>query len=708
MPIKLKQITKRLLQHRWVSFFWERPHHLWAIKVTFSIALLLIPMVIAKHFTYGITLAMGVIAMALSETDMHPKKRLQSLTVTLLCFFLATLIVECLYAHPLWFSLWISFGFFFIIILGGIKSHYQTLTFGVLLVSIYAMIGFNAFDRDFMQPVLLTLGAAFYGLFSWLLLRMNPKRLLQEQLSLAYSKLSEYLDLKASMFPSKTELQEQKRNELAQKNVEVVQQIERCKNEILRYSYASNNHQKEAVTSLYNRLLQLMELHERATSSHERYDLLSKNTQHHELIEGFGLYMREIAKALRQYARCLLTESNYQHSIALQWTATALQNLMQTHHNKLQNNALPMLLNNLNRIEQTLYSFASEENSENILLQHYNGKPLKQTIKNLLQLKHPRFRFAIRLTISILAGYFIMNYFHIRNGEWILLTALLVNQQSYSATRQRFYHRILGTFIGVLLGALISDVLPTKTGQIALLLGSAYAFFLWVRQRYTIAVVFITIFVMSAFNIQTDGGLEMLLPRLLHTLIGALLGWLTARFLWADWQYKQLPKLLFESVNANRIYFESITKNTVDDSTYQQKRSNAHLADNALTSSWKSMHFEPKHKRISQKTAYNLTFLNHALLSYISAFAIQENTRKLTDDEKKMCQQINTILIITEKVLTQTQTIKETKLKHYQSEVERLNNLKQTSNNPNLILIHNITRISVDLLNQAAHLKMKP
>lgn len=73
-----------------------------------------------------------------------------------------------------------------------------------------------------------------------------------------------------------------------------------------------------------------------------------------------------------------------------------------------------------------------------------------------------------------------------------------------------------------------------------------------------------------------------------------------------------------------------------------------------------------------------------------------------------MCQQINTILIITEKVLTQTQTIKETKLKHYQSEVERLNNLKQTSNNPNLILIHNITRISVDLLNQAAHLKMKP
>ena len=36
-----------------------------------------------------------------------------------------------------------------------------------------------------------------------------------------------------------------------------------------------------------------------------------------------------------------------------------------------------------------------------------------------------------------------------KNG-WILLTSLIVCQQTYSETRQRMFHRIAGTFIGVL------------------------------------------------------------------------------------------------------------------------------------------------------------------------------------------------------------------------------------------------------------------
>lgn len=690
-----KKIIHRLYDW-WVSFFWIRPHHLWAFKVSLSVSLVLIPTLFLELSAYGLTLAMGVIAMALSETETHPKARLKSFSITLCSFFIATSVTEIIYpTHQLLFTLWITIGFFFILLLGGIQAKWQSISFGTVLISIYAMIGAKMFNQWFYQPLLLTSGAFCYGFLSWLFLSFRPTRLLEEQLSIAFYRLSEYLEMKSKLFPSETEEQQQQRNELAQKNVEVVQQIERYRLELSQYFSQLNAKEAQTISWMYYHCELLEELHERAASSHERYDVLSNQTSHPELIEGFGLFMAEIAKALNKYASTLLSGTFYKQPIALKWTSSALSNLLYSYSDDNQYNALKLLYSNLKRIEQVLMQLSKNTTTQNILLKFDKKETYYTSLSKIWNYRHPRFRFAVRMCIAFFIGYTLMLFLEIQNGEWIILTSLLVNQQTYSATRIRFWNRVIGTFVGVILGAIISNLLPTKWGQTVLFISSVYAFFYWLRLRYTTAVIFITVFVMSAFNIQSEQGLAVLLPRLLDTLIGAILSFLTVRFLWVDWQYKQLPKLTMKALEANMNYWKHIiTKKKVN-----FYRSQAHIADNALTTAWKNMTIEPRKKRISQKTAYNLTFLNHALLSYMSAFNIQKNIQ-LSEEEYQICQTITQILTLAHQCLPNPKKLTNDTLSHYRKIEEELLQHKLKRENPKMILLHNITRISVDLLTE--------
>ena len=71
----------------WIEVFWKSPYHLSALKVTISIAFLLIPSLLLFNNPFiGATMALGVVAMALGETDVHPRGRTKSATISLLIY----------------------------------------------------------------------------------------------------------------------------------------------------------------------------------------------------------------------------------------------------------------------------------------------------------------------------------------------------------------------------------------------------------------------------------------------------------------------------------------------------------------------------------------------------------------------------------------------------------------------------------------------
>ncbi len=695
----------------WLNVFWKNPPHLWALKVTVSIAFLLIlSEIIFDNSFIATTLALGVVAMALGETDVHPRGRLKSAVITLLLFLLSSSIVGLLLPYPIIFGIALGVMVFSLTLLAGISSRLQGITFGTLLIITYTMLGAGTDAQWYLQPLLYVVGASIYSTISILLLYFRPLRLLREQLSSGFSYLAQYIDVKAGLFPSAPNEQENIRNQLAQHNIQLAQQIEVCKRDLYSYSAESDRKMRAVVNIYYRKWFLLQEMQERATSSHEQYDVLSGQVKNADLIEGFGQLMREITGAMHQYAESLLTSETYKHPLSLMWTVTAMRKMLDAEKetSEAHYSTLSLLMNNLSGLEQSLRN--EEKTDRQIEVSDYNARrPERQPLSIILTPRHPRFRFAVRLTLCLLLGYSFMQIFQVEKGAWILLTSLIVVQQTYSATRQRLFHRIFGTLLGVVLGVSLAHLLPTLMGQILLMLGSVYAFFFWLKKNYTVAAIFITIYVLGAFNLLAGEGVAVMLPRIIDTLIGGMLAYFVVRYIWPDWQYKQLPILLHTAVTKNRCYFQSIYDVSISETEYVHNRRSAHNADNALTSGWKDMRLEPKSKRHYQQRALRLTDLNHALLSYISAFGVHNHKIKhpLAEHELRFCCNVNHILQFVEETMSQQVNDLQfdehlAQANEWEGEIARI---KLDTDNQRYALIHNIARVSRELLVEARGLK---
>jgi len=684
----------------WINVFWKNPNRLWALKVAASIAFLLIPAELLFHNSFiGTTMALGVVAMALGETDVHPRGRMKSASIALVLFFITSSLVGILLPFPALFAVMLCILTFSLTLAGGMNSRTQGVTFGAMLIFVYTMMGAGNSERWFYQPILYTIGAFCYSVVSILLLRYRPYRLLKEQLARGFHYLAEYIDLKANLFPSDPQVQMQIRNQLAQKNIELAQQIEICKSNLYSYSAESSADIRPVVNVYYKKWFLLQEMQERAISSHEQYDLLTREVGNIELMEGFGQLMREIGKAMHLFGDSLLTDQPYKHPLSLKWTMSAVQKMLEEERGEPHYLTLSLLMRNLTGLEENLRE--EETLSAQIDVTVFNTrKPESTRLSSMLTPEHPRFKFAVRLTLSWLLGYGIMQLFHFEKGAWILLTSLIVFQQTYSATRMRLFHRVFGTLIGVILGVTLAHLLPTLSGQILLLIASIYLFFYWLKKNYVVAAIFITTYVLASFNLLSDQGIAVMFPRIVDTLIGGTITYLVVRFVWPDWQYKQLPGLLLNAVIKNKRYFESVYEGTVTEEGYLHNRRTAYNADNALTSAWKGMRLEPKKSRQYEESAFSLTNLNHALLSYISAFGVHKHAESLTLKEREFCRDISVVLQYVTELLTGTADTSQldTLLQTANCREESLEELQHDATNRRAGLIYNIAHVSRELL----------
>lgn len=698
---------RKKLRKFWVKTFWKSPQRLQALKVCFSICLGLIPLLYAGQNYLGATFSLGVVATALSETQVHPRLRLKTSVLKLVCFWVTATVVQWAWGYPIFFGFLLIFSTFFLLILGGINGHYQKVTFGILLLTVYTLLGMNPHYSWWYQPTFYVIGGGVYSLVSGVMLYLKPWRGLKELLSAGFEKIALYTVTKSELFPSDAKKQRTVRNKLAQINIDISAQIDLLFFELNHYYKASSDKGKALLSAYYKQWELLQELHIRLASSHEKYDLLSQNPQSPEIMEGFGQLMKELGKAIGAYAQNLLADEPYSHPISLQWTTIALKEILEKRKSDKNYVALCLLFKNLSEIEKLLRQFANT--SEQAQALNWAAPPKKTSLGEILKISHPRFRFSVRLTLCYLVAYVLIKEFNITKGAWILMTCLIIAQQTYSATTQRLAHRIMGTLAGVILGFILNALLPTKEGQLLLMLGSEFLFFYWIQSNYTLSVVFITTFVLAIFNLQMLSGAEVMVPRIIDTVLAGALVYVATRFIWPDWQYKKLPALLAYSVKENLEYFRSVSYLPTDENTRIALKNNAHLADNKLTMAWKGMLSEPKGKRSLIKNAYNISYLNHSLLSYIAALHSQKIFTHLSADEKQICQEIDQMLCDTLHLENQYFSIEDMsqRIAHYQGWEQKLFEQKKISQSPSVILLHNIANVSLSLLSESYSLELR-
>ena len=130
-----------------------------------------------------IPLTLGVVAAGLSDIDDRFSVRIMNLIYTYIGFFITAASVYFLFPYPIIFALGLIVSCIGWILLGSLGRRYATISYGCLVISVYSMLGVGLFDHWYIQPLLLVIGAAWYGLISTISFLLCPVRQVQDKLS---------------------------------------------------------------------------------------------------------------------------------------------------------------------------------------------------------------------------------------------------------------------------------------------------------------------------------------------------------------------------------------------------------------------------------------------------------------------------------------------------------------------------------------------
>lgn len=581
-----------------------------------------------------IPLTLGVVAAALTDLDDRLTGRLRNLAITLVCFFIASASVELLFPWPPLFALGLTVSTIGFILLGGLGQRYATIAFGALLIAIYTMLGVTLYDHWYLQPLFLLAGAVWYNLLTLSGHLIFPIRPLQDNLARSYEQLARYLELKSRLFDPDLEDESQAPlYDLALANGQLVATLNQTKVSLLTRLRGDRGQRGTRRTLQYYFMAQ--DIHERASSSHIQYQTLRDQFRYSDVMFRFQRMLSMQAQACQKLSRAILLREPYQHDAhferAFMHLDAALDRVRASGASDEQINALGFLLNNLRAIDAQLATIESVQttapagsNTETLLADDRLGglNDIWLRLRRNMSPESALFRHAVRMSLVLCAGYAFIQFTGLQHGYWILLTSLFVCQPNYNATRHRLALRIIGTLVGVAIGLPVLLLVPSIEGQLVLIVLTGVLFFAFRNVQYAHATMFITLLVLLCFNLLGEG-FEVALPRIIDTLIGCAIAWAAVSFIWPDWKFRNLPRVLDRAMNANCRYLDAILEQYHQGRdnrlAYRVARRDAYNRDAELASVVSNLSTEPRADGAQRETAFRLLCLNHTFTSYISA-----------------------------------------------------------------------------------------
>lgn len=377
------------------------------------------------------------------------------------------------------------------------------------------------------------------------------------------------------------------------------------------------------------------DIHERASSSHIQYQTLRDQFRYSDVMFRFQRMLSMQAQACQKLSRAILLREPYQHDAhferAFMHLDAALERVRASGASDEQINALGFLLNNLRAIDAQLATIESVQttapagsNTETLLADDRLGglNDIWLRLRRNMSPESALFRHAVRMSLVLCAGYAFIQFTGLQHGYWILLTSLFVCQPNYNATRHRLALRIIGTLVGVAIGLPVLLLVPSIEGQLVLIVLTGVLFFAFRNVQYAHATMFITLLVLLCFNLLGEG-FEVALPRIIDTLIGCAIAWAAVSFIWPDWKFRNLPRVLDRAMNANCRYLDAILEQYHQGRdnrlAYRVARRDAYNRDAELASVVSNLSTEPRADGAQRETAFRLLCLNHTFTSYISA-----------------------------------------------------------------------------------------
>ena len=625
-----------------------------------------------------IPLVLGVNASALAETDDSWRGRLRALLITLLCFAAMALAVQfTLHSKPALMAV-LALAAVGLALLGALSESYRAIGSATLILGLYTALaahGDGAAAPGLPHALLLLSGAAWYGLLSVCWAAWFPNLQVVQNLALLYEALGEYLRLKSRLFePVRGVDIERRRVGLALQNGRVVQALNQTKESLLSRRPRNAGPTLETAGPRWLRLalqqyLVAQDLHERASSSHENYELLAQSFFHSDVLyrcqrvlAGVGQDCSRLAEALRRQGPVEAVSDSQAALEDLQGSIALLETLPELAWAQREQGAgAPVRLRSLRALARNLDGMQKVIRSA-LWPEQY---PLPQADTSLLD-RGPRnlaeawarirrqfsassvlLRHGLRLAVALMVAFVWMTLSGDEHGFWILLTIVFVCRPHYGDTLRRLGQRVGGTVLGLMVGWALLKLFPGLLLQSVFTVAAGVVFVAARQTRYTLASGAITILVLLAFN-QVGNGFDLILPRLLDTLIGALIAGLTVWLVLPSWQSRQLPRLAAQLLRSQADYLREIARQYQSGKRehldYRLARRNAHNADAALSGALREVFDEPAYLRRHGAAGMRFMVQAHTLLNYLSALGAHRLEDQAQDFAPDVAQAVELLL----------------------------------------------------------------
>jgi uncharacterized membrane protein YccC len=169
-------------------------------------------------------------------------------------------------------------------------------------------------------------------------------------------------------------------------------------------------------------------------------------------------------------------------------------------------------------------------------------------------------RYVLRLGMLLVLSVAVYKSLEIPHGYWLGLTLVVVMQPDYGSTRQRAAERVAGTLLG---SVVASGLLFLKLPHVMLLAAAtltAFFFALFLKRRYDVAVVFLTVMVVLLTEVGGPVSWQLTLERIACTLAGGGLALLASHLLWPAWEKDRFQPLMREAFLASCAYVELLCR----------------------------------------------------------------------------------------------------------------------------------------------------
>ena len=223
-------------------------------------------------------------------------------------------------------------------------------------------------------------------------------------------------------------------------------------------------------------------------------------------------------------------------------------------------------------------------------------------------------RHTLRMTVLTMLGIALYKGFEIPRGYWIAFTVIVVLQPDYGSTRKRAGQRILGTLAGSLLASAFLWVHMPLSLLDTLIGAAVFGFAYYQKQRYGVAVFFITLMLVLLMETGSTVHIDFTLDRLLCNLGGGALALVGALFFWPTWERQRFPVTMAAAIRANRAHLEKVTSLLFAGSAFEGKaihiKRAAESANSSAAASLQRMLGDPASRQSNIETAAALVHSN--------------------------------------------------------------------------------------------------